>query len=63
MFDFFYYVYLPQLKYTEQKKVSLAGIEPAISGLEGHTLPVEPRAQSLMIIVGLKMDVFLIVPK
>jgi hypothetical protein len=39
MFDFFYYVYLPQLKYTEQKKVSLAGIEPAISGLEGHTLP------------------------
>jgi hypothetical protein len=39
------------------------GIEPTISGLEGHALPVEPRVQSLMIIVGLKMDVFQIVPK
>lgn len=48
---------------NKKKKNSLAGIEPTISGLEGHALPVEPRAQSLMIIVGLKMDVFQIVPK
>lgn len=43
---------------NKKKKNSLAGIEPTISGLEGHALPVEPRAQSLMIIVGLKMDCF-----
>lgn len=49
--------------YWTKKNVSLAGIEPTISGLEGHALPVEPRAQSLMIIVDLKMDVFQIVPK